>query len=129
LTGLRGCSPWPAASDFDQVIGQFVAVAFLYRKVPRQMSTAGLDRIDEAIGALRGRKGGTARRLFAAFPKLKKTLWGGHLWAPSYYVGTAGNVSAETIQLNIISVVKFPVHVCQRACERRSIHRRRSSDT
>ncbi|MCL1597519.1 transposase, partial [Parasutterella secunda] len=24
--------------------------------------------------------------------------WGGHLWSPSYYVGTAGNVSSETIQ-------------------------------
>jgi len=43
-------------------------------------------------------KGVTARRLFAEFPALKKCLWGGHLWSPSYYVGTAGNVSAETIR-------------------------------
>ena len=43
-------------------------------------------------------KGTTARKLFLNFPQLKKELWGGHLWAPSYYVGTAGNVSAETIQ-------------------------------
>jgi putative transposase len=43
-------------------------------------------------------KGTTARKLFLEFPELKKQLWGGHLWAPSYYVGTAGNVSAETIQ-------------------------------
>ena len=43
-------------------------------------------------------KGSTARKLFVQFPELKKTLWGGHLWAPSYYVGTAGNVSAEVIQ-------------------------------
>ena len=43
-------------------------------------------------------KGTTARKLFMAFPHLKNSLWGGHLWAPSYYVGTAGNVSAEIIQ-------------------------------
>ena len=43
-------------------------------------------------------KGITARRLFQQFPSLKKRLWGGHLWSPSYYVGTAGNVSAQTIR-------------------------------
>lgn len=43
-------------------------------------------------------KGITARKLFMEFPYLKKELWGGSLWSPSYYVGTAGNVSAKTIQ-------------------------------
>ena len=43
-------------------------------------------------------KGITALKLFTMFPELKKSLWGGSLWSPSYYVGTAGNVSAETIQ-------------------------------
>ena len=43
-------------------------------------------------------KGVTARRLFQRFPELKTRLWGGNLWSPSYYVGTAGNVSAETIR-------------------------------
>ena len=42
-------------------------------------------------------KGVTARRLFMEFPKLKKRLWKGSLWSPSYYVGTAGTVSTETI--------------------------------
>ena len=42
-------------------------------------------------------KGSTARKLFATFPVLKDQLYGGHLWSPSYYVGTAGNVSAEKI--------------------------------
>ena len=42
-------------------------------------------------------KGTTARGLLQRFPALKKQLWGGHLWSPSYYLGTAGNVSAETI--------------------------------
>jgi len=43
-------------------------------------------------------KGTTARKLFQRYPWLKNRLWGGNLWSPSYYVGTAGNVSAETIQ-------------------------------
>lgn len=43
-------------------------------------------------------KGTTARRLFQQMPALKQQLWNGHLWSPSYYVGTAGNVSAETIR-------------------------------
>ena len=43
-------------------------------------------------------KGATARRLFVRFPDLRSRLRGGHLWAPSYYVGTAGNVSADTIR-------------------------------
>jgi len=43
-------------------------------------------------------KGTTARKLFQRFPWLKSQLWDGNLWSPSYYVGTAGNVSAETIQ-------------------------------
>jgi len=42
-------------------------------------------------------KGITALRTLK-FPELKKELWGGHLWSPSYYIGTAGHVSAEAIQ-------------------------------
>jgi putative transposase len=43
-------------------------------------------------------KGSTARLLFKSYPAIKQKLWGGALWCPSYYVGTAGNVRAETIQ-------------------------------
>ena len=43
-------------------------------------------------------KGTTARLLFHHFPAIKQELWDGALWSPSYYVGTAGRVSAETIQ-------------------------------
>jgi len=48
--------------------------------------------------AIKKLKGITARKLFLEFSTLKKQLWGGALWSPSYYVGTAGNVSAKTIQ-------------------------------
>jgi putative transposase len=43
-------------------------------------------------------KGTTARLLFQTFPAIRQKLWGGALWSPSYYVGTAGSVRAETIQ-------------------------------
>jgi len=43
-------------------------------------------------------KGVTALRLFKKFPELRNKFWKGKLWSPSYYVGTAGHVSAETIQ-------------------------------
>ena len=48
--------------------------------------------------AVKKLKGTTARKLFLQHPGLKKQLRDGHLWSPSYYVGTAGKVSAETIR-------------------------------
>jgi len=48
--------------------------------------------------AMKKLKGIMARKLFLEFPGIKEKLWGGSLWSPSYYVGTAGNVSAETIK-------------------------------
>jgi len=46
-------------------------------------------------------KSTTARPLFQTFPAIRQKLWGGALWSPSYYVGTAANVRAETIQGSI----------------------------
>ena len=43
-------------------------------------------------------KGTTARWLFQRFPSLRKQLRGGHLWSPSYYLGTTGKLSADTIR-------------------------------
>ena len=48
--------------------------------------------------AIKVLKGVSARHLFQCFPALRKQLSGGHLWSPSYYVGTAGTVSAATIE-------------------------------
>ena len=48
-------------------------------------------------------KGSSAKMLYAKHPELRTKLWGGHLWNPSFYVGTAGHVSAETIQKYIES--------------------------
>lgn len=43
-------------------------------------------------------KGVSARHLFKAYPNIKHQLYGGHLWNPSYYVGTVGHISEETIR-------------------------------
>ena len=43
-------------------------------------------------------KGYTARIFFKNHPEIKKDkFWGGKLWSSSYYVGTVGNMSKETI--------------------------------
>jgi len=46
-------------------------------------------------------KSNTARSLFAEFPPLRRVLRRGHLWAPSFHMGTAGQVSAATIRHDI----------------------------
>ena len=44
-------------------------------------------------------KGVTAKRVFEKFPQLRRRkFWGNHMWSPSYYIGTQGHVSAETIK-------------------------------
>jgi putative transposase len=53
---------------------------------------------ESPTGIVKVLKGVTALRLFKKFPELRNKYWKGKLWSPSYYVGTAGHVSAETIQ-------------------------------
>jgi putative transposase len=48
-------------------------------------------------------KGISARQLRLMFPQLSKRTRSDRLWAPSYYCGTAGHVSAETIRQYIES--------------------------
>lgn len=48
-------------------------------------------------------KGNTARWLFLAHPELKKQLWGGHLWNPSYCVVTVSDRSREMVERYIDS--------------------------
>jgi len=48
-------------------------------------------------------KGVSARFLFKKHPETKEHLYGGHLWNPSYYVGTVGHISEETIKKYIES--------------------------
>ena len=42
-------------------------------------------------------KGITAKKLFEEFPELRSKLWKGHLWNPSYYIGTCGDCSKDVV--------------------------------
>lgn len=43
-------------------------------------------------------KGITARQVFKQYPEVKQQLWGGSFWARSYYVGTVGDMTEETVK-------------------------------
>lgn len=42
-------------------------------------------------------KGTTACCVFQRFPQVKKQLWGGAFWSCSYYMGSVGDMSVETV--------------------------------
>lgn len=48
-------------------------------------------------------KGNSARYIFMAYSELKKQLWGGHLWNPSYFVATVSDNTRTQIQEYIAS--------------------------
>ena len=48
-------------------------------------------------------KGNTARWLFLKYPGLKRSLWGGHLWNPSYCAITVSDRSREQVEQYIES--------------------------
>lgn len=49
-------------------------------------------RLSDAVKIL---KGNTARWLFLNRPEIKKQLWDGHLWNPSYFVATVSDRSLK----------------------------------
>ena len=51
-------------------------------------------------------KGNLARRLFLDHPELKSSLWGGHLWNPSYCAVTVSDRSFEQVKHYIESQKK-----------------------
>jgi putative transposase len=42
-------------------------------------------------------KGTTGRLVFQRFLEVKKHLWGGAFWSRSYYVGSVGDMSVDTV--------------------------------
>ena len=56
--------------------------------------------LSDAIKVL---KGNTARWLFLTHPEIKKSLWGGHLWNPSYFVATVSDRTREHVEAYINS--------------------------
>lgn len=43
-------------------------------------------------------KGITAKKLFERHPELKYQLCNGHLWNPSYYLGTCGDATKDVVE-------------------------------
>lgn len=52
-------------------------------------------------GMIKALKGVSARLLFKEFPEIKKRLWGGHLWNPSYFVATVSEHTEAQIRTYI----------------------------
>ncbi|WP_215731967.1 transposase [Anaeromusa acidaminophila] len=40
----------------------------------------------------------SARLLFKEFPEIKKQLWGGSLWSPSYFLASVGEVKLADVK-------------------------------
>ena len=53
-------------------------------------------------------KGITGKWLFEQFPSLRKQFWHGHIWSPSYYVGSIGQTTEEVIKKYIKSQKERP---------------------
>lgn len=43
-------------------------------------------------------KGHSAREWFKQYPQTKKDLWKGHLWSPSFFMSTVGNMSKDIVK-------------------------------
>ena len=43
-------------------------------------------------------KGPSARELFRTHPEIKKRLYGGHLWSPSYFIATVSDNTAAQVK-------------------------------
>jgi putative transposase len=56
------------------------------------------DPFDSPTNIVKVFKGVTGLMMSRKFPEFESKLWRGVMWSPSYYVGTAGHVSAETIE-------------------------------
>jgi putative transposase len=52
---------------------------------------------ESPTGIVKILKGTTGVLMFREHPSLQRTFRHGHLWSPSYYVGTFGHISAETV--------------------------------
>lgn len=53
-------------------------------------------------------KGITGKWLFERFPELRRSFWHGHVWSPSYYVGSVGQTDEKTIENYIKSQKERP---------------------
>ena len=61
----------------------------LFLSAPQMESPTGIAKVLKGVSGLGS---------FKKYPELKKDYWGGHIWSPSYYVGTARKASSKIIQ-------------------------------
>ena len=50
--------------------------------------------IAQVVGIMKGKSGS---KIFEEYPKLKKKLWGGHLWEQGYFVRTVGDQITDDV--------------------------------
>ena len=60
-------------------------------------------RIPESMREIKGKLSYT---LFVAHPEIKRKLWGGHLWNPSYCIVTVSDRSLQIVERYIINQKK-----------------------
>ncbi|MBI2219446.1 MAG: IS200/IS605 family transposase [Candidatus Rokubacteria bacterium] len=63
----------------------------------REVERAAARPVDAPVSIVKTLKGISAKTLFETHPILRTMFRHGHLWSPSYYVGTVGHVSEETV--------------------------------
>ena len=52
-----------------------------------------------ASNIVKALKGASGRMFLASHPDIKANeFWGGHIWSPSYFMSTLGNMSKETVR-------------------------------
>ena len=59
-----------------------------------------------ASSIVKALKGASARAWFKQYPDTKKLLWKGHLWSPSFFMSTVGNVSEKIVKKYIEDQMK-----------------------
>jgi len=68
------------------------------------LAIVGISPITRLSDVVKYLKGTSGLSLFRVFPKLRRQFRKGRIWSRSYYVGTAGEVSSETIKRYIEQV-------------------------
>ncbi|MDR1545204.1 MAG: IS200/IS605 family transposase [Deltaproteobacteria bacterium] len=84
LTDICSRKKWPIISleiQIDHI--------HLFLSIPPSVSVA---------SAIKVIKGGSALYLMRNFPELREKISDKHVWSPSYYIATSGNISAEIIK-------------------------------
>ena len=88
LEGLFRKVCWDFAAELVEFNGEDDHVHLLV-KYPPKVAVSGL------VNSL---KGASSRVLRSQFPELKKHLWKGALWSPSYFAGSCGGAPIEVIK-------------------------------